>query len=72
MHLALKKETKPAASNFLQQQAKFDEFIEIVPNSPSSRLLLVPLRVLPCSLPSGTSFLIPVPYLPLFNGLRAK
>jgi putative transposase len=28
MHLTLKKEaTKPAASNFLQQQAKFDEFI---------------------------------------------
>lgn len=29
MHLTLKKEaTKPAAKNFLQQQAKFDEFIE--------------------------------------------
>jgi putative transposase len=29
MHLTLKKEaTKPAASNFLQQQAKFDDFIE--------------------------------------------
>ena len=29
MHLSLKKEaTKPAAKNFLQQQAKFDEFIE--------------------------------------------
>src|SRR6476619_3005724 len=29
MHLTLKKEaTKPAAQNFLQQQAKFDEFIE--------------------------------------------
>jgi putative transposase len=27
MHLTLKKETtKPAASNFLQQQAKFDDF----------------------------------------------
>ena len=30
MHLTLKKEaTKPAALNFLQQQAKFDDFIEI-------------------------------------------
>jgi putative transposase len=30
MHLTLKKEaTKPAGSNFLQQQAKFDDFIEI-------------------------------------------
>jgi putative transposase len=30
MHLTLKKETtKPAASNFLQQQAKFDDFIDI-------------------------------------------
>ena len=29
MHLTLKKEaTKPAAANFLQQQAKFDHFIE--------------------------------------------
>ena len=29
MHLTLKKEaTKPAAHNFLQQQAKFDDFIE--------------------------------------------
>jgi putative transposase len=29
MHLTLKKEaTKPAAKNFLQQQAKFDDFIE--------------------------------------------
>jgi putative transposase len=29
MHLTLKKETaKPAASNFLQQQAKFDAFID--------------------------------------------
>jgi putative transposase len=29
MHLTLKKEaTKPAAQNFLQQQAKFDDFIE--------------------------------------------
>ena len=29
MHLTLKKEaTKPAAKNFLQQQAKFDRFIE--------------------------------------------
>src|SRR5207237_10599108 len=29
MHLTLKKEaTKPAANNFLQQQAKFDDFIE--------------------------------------------
>ena len=30
MHLTLKKETtKPAVLNFLQQQAKFDNFIEI-------------------------------------------
>src|SRR5207237_8271342 len=30
MHLTLKKEaTKPAALNFLQQQARFDDFIEI-------------------------------------------
>src|SRR5207244_5150594 len=29
MHLTLKKETtKPAAQNFLQQQAKFDDFLE--------------------------------------------
>ena len=29
MHLTLKKETtKPAANNFLQQQEKFDRFIE--------------------------------------------
>jgi hypothetical protein len=31
MHLTLKKETtKPAGSNFLQLQAKFDDFIEIL------------------------------------------
>ncbi len=31
MHLTLKKEaTKPAAKNFLQQQAKFDEFIAVL------------------------------------------
>ena len=31
MHLTLKKEaTKPAAKNFLQQQARFDQFIEIL------------------------------------------
>jgi putative transposase len=30
MHLTLKKEaTKPAAANFLQQQARFDDFVEI-------------------------------------------
>src|SRR5499427_5357781 len=30
MHLTLKKETtKPAAANFLQQQARFDDFIEV-------------------------------------------
>ena len=30
MHLTLKKEaTKPAAANFLQQQARFDKFIDI-------------------------------------------
>jgi putative transposase len=30
MHLTLKKEaTKPAASNFLQQQARFDKFIDV-------------------------------------------
>ncbi len=33
MHLTLKKEaTKPAARNFLQQQAKFDKFIEVFNN----------------------------------------
>ncbi|HZV85901.1 MAG TPA: integrase core domain-containing protein [Candidatus Binatus sp.] len=33
MHLTLKKETtKPAGSNFLQQQARFDDFIEIFNN----------------------------------------
>ena len=33
MHLTLKKEaTKPPALNFLQQQARFDDFIEIVNN----------------------------------------
>src|ERR1700684_2207805 len=33
MHLTLKKETtKPAGSNFLQQRAKFDDFIEIFHN----------------------------------------
>jgi transposase InsO family protein len=33
MHLTLKKEaTKPAAGNFLQQQARFDKFIEIFNN----------------------------------------
>ena len=33
MHLTLKKETtKPAGANFLQQQAKFDDFIEIFHN----------------------------------------
>ena len=32
MHLTLKKTTKPAASNFLQQQAKFDDFIDIFNN----------------------------------------
>jgi putative transposase len=33
MHLTLKKEaTKPAAGNFLQQQARFDDFIEVFNN----------------------------------------
>ena len=33
MHLTLKKEaTKPAARNFLQQQARFDDFIEVFNN----------------------------------------
>ena len=33
MHLTLKKEaTKPAASNFLQQQARFDKFIDVFNN----------------------------------------
>ncbi len=33
MHLTLKKETtKPAGLNFLQQQARFDDFIEIFNN----------------------------------------
>jgi hypothetical protein len=31
MHLTLKKEaTKPAAANFLQQQARFDKFMEVL------------------------------------------
>lgn len=29
MHLTLKKATKPAARNFLQQQARFDGFIDV-------------------------------------------
>jgi putative transposase len=34
MHLTLKKEaTKPAARNFLQQQARFDDFIEVFTTS---------------------------------------
>ena len=33
MHLTLKKEaTKPAAANFLQQQARCDDFIEVFNN----------------------------------------
>ena len=33
MHLTLKKEaTKPAAANFLQQQARFEKFIEVFNN----------------------------------------
>ncbi len=33
MHRTLKKEaTKPAAANFLQQQARFDKFIDIFHN----------------------------------------
>jgi putative transposase len=33
LHLTLKKEaTKPAAANFLQQQARFDKFIEVFNN----------------------------------------
>jgi putative transposase len=33
MHLTLKKEaTKPAAANFLQQQARFDKFIDVFNN----------------------------------------
>jgi hypothetical protein len=38
MHLTLKLEaTKPAAKNFLQQQGKFDDFIEYFkPRSPAS------------------------------------
>ena len=33
MHLTLKKEaTKPASGNFLQQQARFDKFIEVFNN----------------------------------------
>jgi putative transposase len=35
VHLTLKKETtKPAGSNFLQQQARFDDFIEIFRMEP--------------------------------------
>jgi putative transposase len=38
MHLTLKKEaTKPAAKNFLQQQARFDQFIRVY--NPSSYCL---------------------------------
>jgi hypothetical protein len=33
MHLTLKKEaTKPASGNFLQQQARFDKFLEVFNN----------------------------------------
>jgi putative transposase len=40
MHLTLKKEaTKPAAGNFLQQQARFDEFIEIFNNERAHEAL---------------------------------
>ena len=42
MHLTLKKEaTKPAALNFLQQQARFDDFIEIFnPERPHEALAM--------------------------------
>jgi hypothetical protein len=37
MHLTLKKEaTKPAVTNFLQPQARFDKFIEVFNNERSS------------------------------------
>ena len=40
MHLTLKKEaTKPAATNFLQQQARFDKFIEVFNNEPPHQAL---------------------------------
>jgi hypothetical protein len=40
MHLTLKKEaTKPAAGNFLQQQARFDSFAEVFNNKPPHEAL---------------------------------
>src|ERR1700691_5119214 len=45
MHLTLKKETtKPAGSNFLQQQAKFNDFIEIFHNERPHEALEKPFR----------------------------
>ena len=39
MHLTLKKEaTKPAAGNFLQQQAGCDDFIEVFNHQPLPKL----------------------------------
>jgi putative transposase len=39
MHLTLKKEaTKPAVANFLQQQARFEKFIEVSTTSVPTKL----------------------------------
>jgi putative transposase len=39
MHLTLKKEAaKPAAANFLQQQARFDKVIEVFNNERPTKL----------------------------------
>jgi len=40
LHLTLKKEaTKPAAANFLQQQARFDDFLEVFTQQPPNEAL---------------------------------
>jgi hypothetical protein len=44
MHLTLKLETtKPAGKNFLQQQAKFDDFVECFNNERPHQALNMPL-----------------------------
>jgi hypothetical protein len=55
MHLTLKKEaTKPAASNFLQQQARFDKFIEIFNHERPHEALNMKCPNSPCQ--SGVGF----------------
>jgi putative transposase len=67
MHLTLKKEaTKPAAKNFLQQQAKFDRFIRIYNHERPSRgsrdeISSGTLFALATALPRGRRARIPVP-----------